>query len=146
MELLTSSALGALRVDESSVIDFPEGLLGFASLKKFVLLEREDTAPFQWLQCLTDPDVALPVVDPNCIFSGYSCIPTSEELFSLGAESCSDLLLRVVAIIPDDPFNATVNLKAPVLINYRNMVGRQIISETSGDVRVRVIPSDSQPD
>jgi flagellar assembly factor FliW len=146
MELLTSSALGALQVDESSVIDFPEGLLGFATLKKFILLEREDTAPFQWLQSLTDPHVALPVVNPHRIFADYSCSPTTEDLFSLGARSCSDLLMLVVAMIPDDPFKTTVNLKAPLLINYRNMLGRQIISECSGDVRARVIPLESQPD
>ena len=146
MELLTSSALGAVQIDDASVIDFPEGLLGFATLKKFILLERDDTAPFQWLQSLTDPRVALPVVDPHRIFGNYSCTPTTEDLFSLGVRSCSDVLVLVVAIIPEDPFNTTVNLRAPVLINYKEMLGRQIISEGSGDVRTRVIPLESQSD
>jgi flagellar assembly factor FliW len=136
---LTQSVVGPLQVEETSVIEFPEGILGFSSLRQFVLVEYENSDPFKWLQCLSDPELALPVVDPLRIFPDYSDSPAAEDLASVQAESAADVVTFVVAIIPKDPLESTVNLKAPVIVNFKKMIGRQIILESSREVRTRII-------
>ena len=136
---LTESVVGPLQVEEGAVIDFPEGLLGFSNLRHFVLLENENSEPFKWLQSLSDPSLALPIVDPVRIFPGYSDAAAEDDLASVQAESPSDVLTFVVAIIPKDPLESTVNLKAPVIINFKKMIGRQVILDSHREVRTRII-------
>ena len=136
---LTESVVGPLQVEEASIIEFPEGLLGFSNLRQFILLQNESSEPFKWLQSLSDPALALPVVEPLRIFSNYSDAPAPEDLASVQAEGPADVVTFVVAIIPKDPLESTVNLKAPVIINFRRMIGRQIILESQREVRTRII-------
>jgi flagellar assembly factor FliW len=133
------SVVEPLQIEEKSVIEFPEGLLGFSNLRQFVLVEYENSEPFKWLQSLSDPALALPVVEPGRIFPDYSDLPSPEDLTTVMAESPADVVSFVVAIIPKDPLESTVNLKAPVIINFKKMIGRQIILETQREVRTRII-------
>ena|SRR6185295_8127750 len=136
---LTESVVGPLQVEEASVIEFPEGILGFSNLRQFVLVEYENGDPFKWLQCLSDPALALPVIDPVRIFPDYANSLAADDLANVQAENAADVVTFVVAIIPKDPLESTVNLKAPVIINFKKMIGRQIILENSRDVRARII-------
>jgi len=124
---LETTALGALQYDKSAVIHFPEGLLGFVQSKNFLLLELEETRPLRWLQSIEQPSLTLPVLDPAEIFPTYQYKLAATECASLDIANSSDVLTVVVAIIPEDPNKATVNLKAPVIINHRKMVGKQIV-------------------
>lgn len=134
MEVKTTEC-GALRYDDSTIIHFPEGMLGFVHFKKFVLLELEETRPLRWLQSVEEPSLAFPVLDPSTIFPNYDCTPSSADLLSLQIENPADMLTLAVAIIPEDPARTTVNLKAPVLINYKRMLGKQVVlTDTSSDV------------
>ena len=136
---LTESVVGPLQVEEASVIEFPEGILGFSNLRQFILLENENSEPFKWLQCVSEPALALPVVDPLRIFPNYSDSPAPEDLVSVQSDSPADVVTFVVAIIPKDPLESTVNLKAPVIINFKKMIGRQIILDSPREVRTRII-------
>ena len=136
---LTESVIGPLQVEETSVIEFPEGILGFSNLRQFVLVEYENSDPFKWLQCLSDPALALPVVDPIRVFPDYSDSPSAEDLANVQAENAADVVSFVVAIIPKDPLESTVNMKAPVIINFKKMIGRQIILDSSREVRARIV-------
>ena len=134
MELETS--FGTLEYEEPSVIHIPEGMLGFAKFKRYILVENEDIQPFKWLQSLDLPQVAFPVVDPRL----YVCTVTPEDLRSLEIEMESDLVTFAVSIIPEDPARATINLKAPVLVNHRKMIGKQVIlSESDYDTMMPIL-------
>ena len=54
-----------------------------------------------------------------------------EDLHSLEIEREEDVVKLVVAVISQDPFQTTVNLKAPIIINHKRMTGKQIVLSTS---------------
>jgi flagellar assembly factor FliW len=121
-----------LEYDEKAVIEIREGMLGFAQFKRYILIENEEIQPFKWLQSVEDQYVSFPVIDPHLVLKNYAFDITPEDLENLGIRERSEVVVLAVAIIPEDPYQATVNLKAPLLINHRRMVGKQVILTQSG--------------
>jgi len=137
---LETGSFGTLEYEEQSIIHLPEGMLGFAKFKRYILVENEEIQPFKWLQSLDLPKVAFPLLDPNLVVQDYSCMPTPEDLRSLEIEQDSDLVTLAVSIIPEDAAQATINLKAPLLINHRKMIGKQVIlSESHYETMVPIL-------
>jgi len=64
MEVATTR-FGTVAVAEDEVWTFPQGLVGFEHLKRYVLLDSRKGASLQWLQALEDPSVAFLVCDPK---------------------------------------------------------------------------------
>jgi flagellar assembly factor FliW len=127
MEATTNAAIES--VDEKSVLQLPEGMLGFSRLTRYVLVDDDRIRPLLWLQSLDDPNLAFPVVDPRAINPNYFQLLPTGELGRLRIRSRAELLMLVVAILRPAPEQSSVNLKAPVLINHTTMIGRQIILE-----------------
>ena len=113
--------------DKPTVLHIPEGMLGFSRLTRYVLVPDEKRRPFLSLQCLDDKQLAFPVVDPHLIDPDYTRLLPTKEIASLKIRSRSELVVLVVAILRQTPGESSVNLKAPLLINYSKLVGRQII-------------------
>lgn len=113
--------------DKPTVLHIPEGMLGFSRLTRYVLIPDEKRRPFLLLQSLDDRELAFPVVDPHLIDPDYTRLLPTKEIASLKIRSRSELVVLVVAILRQAPGETSVNLKAPLLINYSKLVGRQII-------------------
>ncbi|MFN8009144.1 MAG: flagellar assembly protein FliW [Terriglobia bacterium] len=124
---LETYSFGTLEYDSQSIVELSEGMLGFARYKKYLLLEHEETQPLKWLQSLDSPEIAFPVVDPQLLIPDYADSISQEVLETLQIEQPADAVTLAVVVIPEDPSQATVNLKAPVLINHRKMTGIQIV-------------------
>ena len=56
------------------VISLPLGLLGFESLKNYLLIASAEEAPFCWLQVVNEPSLAFLVVSPFEVDPGYEQI------------------------------------------------------------------------
>jgi flagellar assembly factor FliW len=128
---LETGSFGTLEYEAEAVIHIPEGMLGFAKFKRYILVENDQILPFKWLQSLDLPQVAFPVVDPHLIIQDYTCMVTPEDLQTLEIERESDLVTLAVSIIPEDASKATINLRAPLLINHRKMIAKQVILSDS---------------
>ena len=65
MQMLTR-AFGEIEIDESKVIAFPGGIIGFPDLQNFVLLydEEQGNNTVKWLQSVEEPGFAMPVINP----------------------------------------------------------------------------------
>ncbi len=127
MQLHTKS-FGVLDYDEKSIIRIQEGMLGFSELRDYVLIENPDIEPFKILQSVDDPYVAFPLIDPRLVAADYRCSVSPEDFAVLGIADLSDVVLLAVTVILDGNLaDSTVNLKAPLLINQRNLKGKQII-------------------
>ena len=80
---IDTTRFGAIEIAEESIVRMPEGMLGFKSATRFVLLEdRPDTA-FKWLQAVDDPALAFIVVNPMEFFPYYEIELSDEEAESL---------------------------------------------------------------
>uniref|UniRef100_A0A7C4W4P2 Flagellar assembly factor FliW n=1 Tax=Fervidobacterium thailandense TaxID=1008305 RepID=A0A7C4W4P2_9BACT len=126
--MLFSTKLGELELQENEIITFPNGIPGFEHLKRFSVISLTETNPICWLVSLEDDSVALPIIDPWLVVEDYEVNLSEEDVEVLGVEDPSDLVVwAVVTIPPGSPEQATVNLKAPVVVNLRNGTGLQVI-------------------
>jgi flagellar assembly factor FliW len=125
--ILDTQRFGSFDTKENKLIDFPWGLPGFEDLHKFIILEVSNTWPVYWLQSAENKYIALPVVVSFEILEDYNIYIKENELQGLYVESKNDLLILNVAVIPDDMRNMTINLAAPVVINVKHGIGKQII-------------------
>ena len=113
------------------LIQFDEGLIGFYDCKSFLLIEREDIAPFFWLQSTERADVGFLVIDPALVVHDYRAIIPNREWDSLGIDKNSGLVL-VTCSVGTKNAASTGNLQAPILVNYHTNEGKQIILTETG--------------
>jgi|GEM_PF-184676 len=93
---IQSARFGEVEIDESKVIEFPEGLLGFSSYKKFGLLPSDPSGAFLLLQCLEDAQLAFVVTDPRLWFPNYRVELSSDERDRIGLREEADLQVLVI--------------------------------------------------
>jgi flagellar assembly factor FliW len=118
---------GAFDVREDAVIiDFPDGLPGFEKCRRFVLLSSPEIAPLWCLQGLDRPEPSFLAVDPTLVFPRYRRVLADADRARLGDDEAENLVWLVLVTIGDGE-TAVANLRAPVVINSRKMVGAQVI-------------------
>ena len=109
-----------------SVITLPMGLLGFEPVKHYTLLGSAEEAPFLWLQMVEDPNLAFLVISPSVVLSAYEPDISEEEVKFLDLSDPKEaLIFNIVTVHPNG--EATVNLKGPIVVNRRTLVGKQVV-------------------
>jgi flagellar assembly factor FliW len=109
-------------------IHFIEGLGGFEQIKDFELTINPLEAPLIWLTALHDPNMSFLTVDPFLVYSDYSPEFLDEDLEALGIEHAEKMCVLCLATINKKPeFRFSVNLKAPLVINWETNQGKQLI-------------------
>lgn len=124
---------GMIEIDEAQVFHFTQPIFGFDQFTDFVILHDEEIGEsIGWLQSVQDPQLCFILMDPNAVAEDYQ--PDLPDNFDslLGAGDCYCWL---VAVVPENFRDATVNLKSPVFLNPNTGKGAQIILE--GDYPVR---------
>jgi flagellar assembly factor FliW len=111
---------------ERLVIDFPAGIPGFESCRRFVVIASPELAPLACLRALDPPEASFLTIDPRIIDPEYDLTLREFERVRLGAGEEALLWLALVTVAGD---SATVNLRAPVVINPRRMIGCQFIRD-----------------
>ena len=138
--LIHTINFGDLDIPDDKVIHFKEGLPGFPQIHRFAVLEFNDLKPFQYLQALEDPPIALLVVNPFLIDPSYQFQLSDADMEELRSSQSHNLTVYAVASVPEDPNQATLNLMAPIVINEKDRCGKQVIlHETSYSVREPLI-------
>jgi flagellar assembly factor FliW len=112
---------------DEDVITFNEGLVGFPACKRFVVMENEALSPFRILQCVDQRSVGFLVIDPRNIVKNYNRSIPEHAWKAVGVSEVSDRLSLAISIIGSVPEESSANLQAPLLINYKEMKGRQLI-------------------
>ncbi|MBF0343044.1 MAG: flagellar assembly protein FliW [Nitrospirae bacterium] len=122
--LFETTRFGPLVVEANKVIHFPEGLLGFTDLKRFILLDHKDT-PLKWLQAIDDPDIAFIVTDPTIVAQDFTLAIDSATRKYLELNEEADLI--VLVIIRVNAGQVIANLRGPLLFNAALMRGVQVV-------------------
>lgn len=113
----------------SIILNFPQGLPGFESLKDFYFVPEEDTYLGQ-LRAVDDERICFVLLRPQFFF------PTYNPVFELDDQSASLLKVKpesqvevwaIVTLKHGDIDNTTANLRAPLLINLEEKTGLQHI-------------------
>ena len=124
---IQTSRFGNIEIGTEDVITFPEGLLGFVDLEKFVLLDDPNDEIFAWLQSCEEPSIAFPVLEPELFLENFQSRISPSDLKVLKANSEKELRPFCIITIPEDPTQMTANLKAPIMIHVMNKTGRQCV-------------------
>ena len=119
--------LGTLTIDTDRIATFPEGLIGFEDLKRFVIIDLEEYSPFQWLLCIDDPEITFPIISPLLVVDEYNPEISRAEAYNLGEFEDTDLLLYAIVTIRPEFKQVTANLKGPIIINQSQRLGQQIV-------------------
>lgn len=114
---------------EDKTIKFINGIIGLEQYKKYILLDHPGTDVLKWLQSKDNSKISIPVASPIHFFPDYSPVIKKDELDMLNIISQDDALLLCVITVPQDPRKTTVNLKAPIVINPKELLADQIICE-----------------
>ena len=127
---VATKAYGLIDVDERQKIIFPHGLLGFETLKDYLLLDAE-RQPFYWLQSMDEEQVAFILVNPFLFRPDYEVNISNEELAEIHLHSPEKALIFSIVTIPSDESPMTANLQGPLIINRDNRTGKQaVLSDT----------------
>lgn len=124
---LNTSRFGEIDVNENDLLTLPEGLIGFPELTKFILLDHDTDSPFKWLQSTVDTTIAFIVISPLTFRPDYMVEATEDEVSSLNLSHADDAVISVIVTIPLDPKKMSANLKAPLIFNLQNRIGKQVV-------------------
>lgn len=122
---------GKAEISADAIITFPEGLFGFEGEKSFVMISPkggENSYP-AWLQSTRDKNPCFIVFNPFDICPDYQITLSEQEFALLKATSVNDLSVLVLAVVPEDFTQTTVNMRSPVIINVREHLGLQVVLE-----------------
>jgi len=132
MPTLVCPDLGPFEFREEEILDFPQGLPAFETLKRFLLARKDELAPFLFLISADAPAVRFICVPVGRIDPGYrfelmagegAAVGLADGVYSAAAPD--PLLLAIVTLPGTAP--ATVNLASPVVIDTTRRVGVQVI-------------------
>lgn len=125
--IINTSRFGRVELQDNEVLNFPEGLLGFADLRQFALLDDPSDEIFAWLQSCESSHIAFPVLEPELFSENYKVNLTKSDLEALKLQSPLKARYFSIVTIPDDPTQMTANVKAPIVVNIDQRIARQCV-------------------
>jgi flagellar assembly factor FliW len=129
---IETTRFGRVEIDKDLILTLPEGILGFDSLKRYIILDHFDKeTPFKWLQSTEDPSLAFVITDPLLFVPDYKVKIPKEEVRAIGLTDAGKALIVVIVNIKRDHSEITINLQGPVVINPEKKLARQIIIRES---------------
>lgn len=118
---------GPVHFAPSDVIHFPEGITPFTGAHRFLLISRDDEAPFSWLQSLDDPGLALVAAPVEALFPEEAARLGRLIADRLRSAAPGPVVVMVLVTLDADPERITANLLAPVVLDPRTMQAEQVI-------------------
>ncbi|MDF2685975.1 MAG: hypothetical protein K0S55_1156 [Clostridia bacterium] len=129
--LIKTKDFGGININEEDIINFPNGIYAFNNVKEFVLLNQDADNGIVQLQAVREESPRFIMFDPFMYIEGFNPNVSNADLKSLNAESVEELNIFVIAVVPEDITKITVNLKSPVLINFKSKLGMQCILDNN---------------
>ena len=111
-------------------IQFKKGIPGFENLKNFKILDLEDNKQFKILQSIEEENISFVVTSPFEIYKEYVIDLNDEIIIELEIKNSEDVLVLSIITLGETLEKSTLNLKAPLIINIKNNLGRQLILQS----------------
>ena len=116
-----------VEVNEENLIHFDYGIPGFEELKKFAIVDIEEYNPFLLLHSVEDYNIAMIVLNAGLLDLEEDLEIPENKLKELNNNEDHEVGVFLILKITGTDKQITANTKAPVLINFQNQRGRQII-------------------
>lgn len=140
--LIQTSRFGPIDVDESKIMTFADGLLGFPRQQRFALIQTTEDPLFFWMQSVEDPALAFVVCDPLPFVPDYQVPIRKDDVETLGLRELSDC--QVLAIVNQVKGELTANLLGPLVIGASSLRAKQLVlSDKRYSIRHRILAADA---
>lgn len=144
MQSIQENIIVDLILQHTKKIYMPNGLGGFEKLKDFTLTITPSEAPIIWLNAVKEPKISFITVDPFIVCPEYHPEFADEDIDALEIQSAEDMLVLCIASVEkkNNP-SMTINLIAPILINWVSGIGKQVIikNEQEYTLEYRLLPN-----
>jgi len=112
-----------------NLIHFPEGLIGFESLKDYKLLSSETEKDLHWLQPVEEPEIEFAVTLPQIFQVNYEVTLNDDEEKLLNIEDGDEVIVLVTLSkkmqARENETLLNANFIAPIIINSDKQTGLQ---------------------
>jgi flagellar assembly factor FliW len=125
--VIQTGRFGQIEISSDEIISIPSGILGFPDDHNFCLVDAGDDTLIIWLQSLSNPRLAFPLLEPKAFKPEYVVRLSAAELRELRLLSIKDASVFTILTIPTDLIEMTANLKAPLVINTKDKVAKQVV-------------------
>jgi flagellar assembly factor FliW len=131
---MTQPAAASAPVDAeitvSETVTFPNGIPGFEASRRWVVLAAEGATALRRLHGIDGVQASFLALDPRHVLEGYRCELSDADRARIGADPAAPLLW--LALVSVEPSGAvTANLRAPIVINPKTMLGQQVVPHDS---------------
>jgi flagellar assembly factor FliW len=125
--VVQTGRFGQIEISSDEIIQIPSGVLGFPEDHNFCLVDAGDDTLILWLQSLSNPLLAFPLLEPKIFRPEYVVRLSAAELRELKLGSIKDASVFTIITIPTALSEMTANMKAPLVINTREKIAKQVV-------------------
>jgi len=121
---IANTRFGNVEVPDEANIHFDNGLLGLTDDHDFVLLEEGDDGIIGYLQSVTTPWLALPVMDAALLGPAY---PGTDPKLIARAAGLDDSDIGMMLVVGKDANGVHINPRAPLIIDMKSRKAAQML-------------------
>lgn len=107
-------------------VNFPWGMPGL-EYNEYLLQALSEESPFFFLQSIEEPQIGLLLINPFIAFSDYEFDLSDEVAGQMKIDNQSGMAVLCTVNTSKGIDSATVNLLAPIIINIRDQIGKQVV-------------------
>jgi flagellar assembly factor FliW len=116
-----------LSILNDKIIDLSNSVLGFNKLNHYIVKVVEEGSPYFFLNSIDESDIGFLVASPFDFFKDFAFELSESTMKELKIVSPKDVLVLGIITL-NGPFDkSTMNLLAPIVINFASWEGRQIV-------------------
>ena len=118
---------GLIEWQEEEVVKFPNGLPGFMEEREFAVIPFSEDGTFFILQSVKTPELGFVMTNPFTFYPDYDFNLENQAVDALELDSAEDVTVYTVLTMADPFHLTTANLQAPVVVNAKKNLGKQVI-------------------
>lgn len=131
--IIENTRFGTMEINDEKIITMVRSIPGFSGRDRYIILNREESNPFLWYQCVDDSQLAFVLLNPYLVEPDYS-VDLKAILSEISWEQEEEKNLAVFVIVnvpPGAPDKMTANLMAPIIINTERLEAVQMVCQDS---------------
>ncbi|MEZ6081380.1 MAG: flagellar assembly protein FliW [Pirellulaceae bacterium] len=113
--MVKTSRFGQVESNQQEVIIFPQGLIGFEASRHWLIVPDPENSDVAWLQSISQPQVALPVISPRKFAPDYKVNVPTRQLAPLKLRSSDQVY--ILNVVSKSGKTLTTNLRSPIIVN-----------------------------
>lgn len=135
--LINTRDFGTMTINENDIIQFPCGIYGFENLKRFVILNEDnsDDSSILWFQAVDDAFPCLVTLNPADFYKDFMPKLSSDDMKFFNTSDSGTLSYLSFAVVNSDITKTAINVKSPIALDMKNKIGKQVILENDYPIR-----------